>query len=56
MYKFDEKKIIQDLAKEFNFDICKITDTNLPTNTAVRLKEFIDLGFHGEMNWLADSY
>ena len=56
MYKFDEKKIIQDLAKEFNFDVCKITDTNLPINTDVRLKEFIDLGFHGEMNWLADSY
>ena len=56
MYKFDEKKIIQELAKEFNFDICKITDTNLPINTDVRLKEFIDLGFHGEMNWLADSY
>ena len=56
MYKFDEKKIIQDLAKEFNFDVCKITDTNLPIKTDVRLKEFIDLGFHGEMNWLADSY
>ena len=56
MYKFDEKKIIHDLAKEFNFDVCKITDTNLPINTDVRLKEFIELGFHGEMNWLADSY
>ena len=56
MYKFDEKKIIQDLAKEFNFDVCKITDTNLPINTDVRLKEFIELGFYGEMNWLADSY
>ncbi len=56
MYKFDEKKIIQDLAKEFNFDVCKITDTNLPINTDVRLKEFVELGFHGEMNWLADSY
>ena len=56
MYKFDEKKIIKDLAKEFNFDVCKITDTNLPINTDVRLKEFIELGFHGEMNWLADSY
>ncbi len=56
MYKFDEKKIIQDLATEFKFDICKITDTNLPINTDLRLKEFIDLGFHGEMNWLADSY
>ena len=56
MYKFDEKKIIQDLAKEFNFDVCKITDTNLPIKTDVRLKKFIELGFHGEMNWLADSY
>ena len=37
MNKFDEKKIIQDLAKEFNFDVCKITDTNLPINTDVRL-------------------
>ena len=56
MYKFDEKKIIQDLAKEFKFDVCKITDTQLPVNTDLRLKEFIDLGFHGEMNWLADSF
>ena len=56
MYKFDEKKIIQDLAKEFKFDVCKITDTTLPINTDLRLKEFIDLGFHGEMNWLADSF
>ena len=56
MIKLDEKKIVQDLAKEFKFDICKITNTDLPTNTDVRLKEFIDLGFHGEMNWLADSY
>ena len=56
MYKFDEKKLIQDLAKEFKFDICKITDINLPLNSDARLKEFIDLGFHGEMNWLANSY
>ncbi len=56
MFKFDEKKIIQDLAKEFKFDICRITDISLPIKTSVRLKEFIDLGFHGEMKWLADSY
>ena len=56
MIKLDEKKIIQDLAKEFKFDICKITSTDLPINTDLRLKEFIDFGFHGEMNWLADSY
>ena len=56
MIKLDEKKIIQDLAKEFKFDICKITSTDLPINTDVRLKEFIDFGFYGEMNWLADSY
>ena len=52
MYKFDDKKIILDLAKEFKFDVCKITDTKLPVNTDTRLKEFIDSGFHGEMNWL----
>ena len=46
MHIFNEKKIIKDLAKEFNFDICKIKDINLPINTDVRLKEFIDLGFH----------
>ena len=56
MFKFDEKKIIQDLAKEFKFDICRITDISLPIKTSVRLKEFIDSGFHGEMKWLADSY
>ena len=56
MFKFDEKKIIQDLAKEFKFDICRITDISLPIITSIRLKEFIDLGFYGEMNWLADSH
>ena len=56
MYKFDEKKIIQDLAEVFNFDVCEITDTNLPINTDVRLKDFIQLGLYGEMYWLADSY
>ena len=35
------KKIIQDLAKEFKFDVCKITDTKLPINTDLRLKSLL---------------
>ncbi len=56
MKKNVENKLIKELAKEFEFDVCKITDAKLPLLVALRLKEFIDLGFHGEMKWIEDTF
>ena len=56
MKKNVENKLIKELAKEFEFDICKITDAKLPLLAALRLKEFIDSGFHGEMKWMEDTF
>ncbi len=56
MKKNLENKLIKELAKEFKFDLCKITDAKLPLSTALRLKEFIDSGFHGEMKWMEDTF
>ena len=52
MKKNVENKLIKELAKEFKFDVCKITDAKLPLSAALRLKEFINSGFHGEMKWM----
>ena len=56
MKKNLENKLIKELAKEFEFDICKITDAKLPLLAALRLKEFIDSGFHGEMKWIEETF
>ena len=56
MKKNIENKLIKELAKEFEFDVCKVTDSKLPLSTALRLKEFIDSGFHGEMKWMEDTF
>jgi hypothetical protein len=42
MKKNVENKLIKELAKEFEFNVCKITDAILPLSAALRLKEFID--------------
>ena len=51
-----QKLLIHELANEFGFDVCRITDPNLSTITSLRLKEFIELGFHGDMKWLEETY
>ena len=57
MNKRKQKLLIHELAIEFGFDVCGwITDPNLSTITSLRLKEFIDLGFHGDMKWLEETY
>ena len=48
--------LINKLAKEFKFDVCKVVDPLLPSITAFRLKEFIKLGFHGDMKWMEDTF
>ncbi len=56
MKKNVKNKLIKELAKEFEFDVCKITDAKLPLSAALRLKEFIDSGFHGQMKWMEDTF
>ena len=56
MKKNVENKLIKELAKEFEFDVCRVTDAKLPLSAALRLKEFIDSGFHGEMKWMEDTF
>ena len=56
MNKRKQKLLIHELANEFGFDVCRITDPNLSKVTSLRLKEFIDLGFHGDMKWLEETY
>ena len=51
-----ENILIKKLAKEFEFDVCRVTDPKLDLLTELRLKEFIDLGFHGEMKWMEETY
>jgi epoxyqueuosine reductase len=51
-----QKELINKLANEFKFDVCRVTDPNLPNITSLRLKEFINLGFHGDMKWLEKTF
>ena len=48
--------LIKKLAKEFEFDVCRVTDPKLELSTELRLKEFLDQGFHGEMKWMEETY
>ena len=34
-----QKELINKLANEFKFDVCRVTDPNLPNITSLRLKE-----------------
>jgi len=52
----NENILIKKLAKEFEFDVCRVTDPKLELSTELRLKEFLDLGFHGEMKWMEETY
>ena len=52
----NSKKIINELAKEFKFDVCKVVDSSLPSVIADRLKEFIVSGYHGEMKWMEETF
>ena len=52
----NENILIKKLAKEFEFDVCRVTEPKLELSTELRLKEFLDLGFHGEMKWMEETY
>ena len=48
--------LIKKLGKAHEFDVCRVTSPKLGLATGLRLKEFIDLGFHGEMKWMEETY
>ena len=41
-------------ASELGFDAVGICAANLPSETSNRLRAYIEAGFHGDMDWLAD--
>ena len=47
---------IKTLSKEFSFDVCRITKPNLDKKTQNNLKKYISSGYHGEMNWIENSF
>ena len=56
MQSNNENILIKKLAKEFEFDVCRVTDPKLGLTVGLRLKEFIDSGFHGDMKWMEETY
>ena len=46
---------LERVAKQYEFDTVRITDSNLPDDTKSNLRHFIENGYHGEMKWMADS-
>ncbi len=47
---------IKNLSKEFAFDVCKITRPFLDKKVQDNLKKYISNSYHGEMNWLKDTF
>lgn len=50
----DTAALINRLAEESGFDAVGICGASLPSEIGDRLNAFIDLGRHGDMQWLAD--
>jgi epoxyqueuosine reductase len=49
------ERVIKERAANFGFDVCAITTPRAIEKEATRLRQFIANGFHGDMNWLADT-
>lgn len=47
--------LIRAEAKRLGFDLCRITDLDDAWPAAARLHEFLELGRHGEMGWMAET-
>ncbi len=50
------EEFIRARAREYGFEICRFTTAERIDEAAPRLKDFIDKGYHGEMDWLAETY
>ena len=46
---------IRSKAAEIGFDSCGLTDVETPWPAAARLEQFVGLGRHGEMDWMATT-
>jgi epoxyqueuosine reductase len=42
-------------AASLGFDLCRITNPDNVPDTAIRLKEFVDAGYHGTMSWMEET-
>lgn len=42
-------------AMSLGFDLCRITNPDHVPDTAIRLKEFVDAGYHGTMSWMEET-
>jgi epoxyqueuosine reductase len=47
--------LIRAEAMRLGFDLCRFTDLDDAWPAAARLHEFLDLGRHGEMGWMAET-
>lgn len=56
MKKQFSKRDISKLANQLGFDDCKFTRAKLPAKTGAYLEFFIDAGYHGDMNWIEESF
>ncbi|HXQ48013.1 MAG TPA: tRNA epoxyqueuosine(34) reductase QueG [Caulobacteraceae bacterium] len=46
---------IRKRASDLGFEVCRFTDVEQPWPAATRLAEFVALGRHGEMHWMATT-
>jgi epoxyqueuosine reductase len=51
----DAAELIRAEARRLGFDLCRFTDLDEAWPAAARLAEFLELGRHGEMGWMADT-
>ena len=43
---------IKERASQLGFELCRITQANLPALTGERLRQFVDADYHGSMTWM----
>ncbi|WGU40523.1 MULTISPECIES: tRNA epoxyqueuosine(34) reductase QueG [unclassified Phenylobacterium] len=47
--------LIRQRAAELGFDVCRIADARAQWAASGRLREFVELGRHGEMGWIEET-
>lgn len=48
-------EFIRKEASAIGFDLCRITHPDAVPESAIRLKEFVNAGFHGTMGWMEET-